>query len=125
MAKKKHQNVDPEVLAAFQQMAGAVAGVVIKGDTSPYVSINGNMYGSISKAGVIGMRLPKAAREAFMETHGSGLHEPFPGFHQKEYVAVPAELHRDTVAMRALFAESHAYAAGLKPKATTRKKPPR
>lgn len=122
MAKPKHANVDPDLLATFRRMVASVDGAEVKGDTTPYVSMNGNMYGSISKRGEIGLRLPKAERDAFLKAHDTTLFESIPGYFQREYVTVPPHLHGDAPFMAALFAQSHAYAQTLKPKATKRKK---
>ena len=46
-----------------------------KGKSSPYTSINGNMFTILSADGVLGIRLGAADREAFMRTFGTGLYE--------------------------------------------------
>lgn len=120
MAKQKHANVDPHVLDTYRQMVGSVEGQTVKGDTNPYTSLNGNMFSSISKAGVIGVRLPKSERDAFLEEYQTTLFEAFPGFFQKEYVAVPESLLRDQATLAALFSRSFAYVSTLKPKKTTK-----
>ena len=121
MPKQKHANVDPHLLMVFQRMASSVDGVEVKGDANPYVSMNGNMYASISKTGEIGVRLPKDARAQFIKAHNTTLYESIPGFFQREYVTVPSRLHADKTFMAQLFAQSHAYARTLKPKPTKRK----
>ena len=116
---KAETTTDPKVLAAFDAMIGAVPGVERKGAAMPYVSVNGNMYGMISKMGVIGIRLGKDDLAAFMAAGG----EPFegtPGFINREYGGVPAAMLGDSKMLRAWFKKSHAFAAGLKPKKTTR-----
>lgn len=120
MPRKKHANVDPALLAVFRDMVAAVPGAEVKGDTTPYVSMNGNMYGAISKSGQIGMRLGKDQRAAFLDAHDTTLFESIPGFVQKEYVTVPPHLLADRDTLRALFRDAHAYALTLKPKATKR-----
>ena len=77
MAKKKFENVDPAVLAAFTKMVEAVDGVEMKGAAAPYTSINGNMYSAVSKDNRIGLRLPKGDIAAFIEKHDAELFEPF------------------------------------------------
>jgi TfoX/Sxy family transcriptional regulator of competence genes len=84
-----------------------------------YTSINGNMYAMVSKAGVIGIRLGRDELAAFLAAGG----EPFEGtagFINKEYGGVPAAMLGDTKALRRWFRASHAFANGLKPKATKR-----
>jgi len=120
MPKPKHVDVDPVVLDVYRRMVESVPGAEVKGDTIPYTSINGNMYSSISKANRIGVRLPKDARDAFLEQHGTTLFEALPGFFQKEYVAVPEAIYQDADTLASLFRASHDYASSLKPKKTTR-----
>jgi hypothetical protein len=111
---------DLAVLAAFDSMITGVKGVERKGATMPYVSINGNMYGMISKADVIGIRLSPDDLEAFLGTHNAKPFEGVPGFVSKGYVAVPEAMLGDTRALQNWFKLSHAYASKLKPKPTTR-----
>jgi hypothetical protein len=118
MAKADNSS-DPKVLAAFDAMIGAVPGVERKGAAMPYVSINGNMYAMISKAGAIGIRLSKDDLAAFM-TAGGQPFEGTPGYINKEYGGVPAAMLGDSKTLRAWFKKSHAFAGGLKPKTTTR-----
>jgi hypothetical protein len=116
---KPDADVDPSVLIAFEAMIAAVPGVERKGAAMPYTSINGNMYAMISKADVIGIRLSKADLAA---AFASGL-EPFegtPGFINKEYAGIPPAMLVDHAALKAWFEKSHAFAAKLKPKKTTR-----
>ncbi len=120
-AKKKQFQCAPEVVDAFSRMVAAVPGVAMKGAAAPYTSLNGNMYAAVSKMDRIGLRLSKTDQAAFLEMYDADLFEPFPGFVQKTYVAVPTEMHDDTRALRRWFRKSHAYAASLKPKPTTRK----
>ena len=91
-----------------------------KGKSSPYTSINGNMFTILSADGVLGMRLGAADREGFVATFGTGLYEAH-GAVMKEYVAVPAELLAETEKLAPYLAKSYDYAKGLKPKPTTRK----
>ncbi len=119
MAKAASQT-DPKVLAAFDTMIGGVKGVERKGAAMPYVSINGNMYAMVSKADVIGLRLNKDDFTKFVAENGPSPFEGTPGFISKEYVAIPAAMLGDAAALRKWFKLSHASAASLKPKKTTR-----
>ncbi len=116
---KVENTTDPKVLAAFDAMIGAVPGVERKGAAMPYVSMNGNMYGMVSKADVIGIRLSKEDLAAFMAAGGQPF-EGTPGFINKEYGGVPAVMLGDSKTLRAWFKKSHAFASGLKAKKTTR-----
>jgi hypothetical protein len=117
---KAASGIDQNVLAAYDAMVAGVPGAERKGATLPYTSINGNMYSSISKANVIGLRLSKTDLTTFLETYGATLHEGVPGFIQKEYASIPEALLGDTATLQAWFRKSHAHAQGLKPKRTTR-----
>lgn len=119
MPKVEH-TPDPAVLAAFDTMIAGVPGVERKGAAMPYVSINGNMYASISKENVIGLRLSRQDLAEFLNAHGSTLFEGVPGHFLKEYVAIPAAMHDDAAFLQHWFRRSHAYAATLKPKKTAR-----
>ena len=121
MAGKKPFPTDPAVLAAYKAMIAAVPDVALKGATTPYTSLNGNMFSSVSKANRIGLRLSKEDREAFLAQYETTLFEALPGFFQKEYVAIPVDMHTDIKALQGWFRRSHAYVASLKPKKTTRK----
>lgn len=110
---------DPAVLAAFDLMISSVKGVERKGATMPYVSINGNMYGMINKADQIGIRLSDSDREAFMLAGGKPF-EGIPGFVNKEYGGITAEMLSNKKLLQTWFRLSHAYAAKLKPKPTKR-----
>ena len=92
-----------------------------KGKTSPYTSVNGNMFTVLSADGTLGMRLAGADREAFIATYGTGLYRAH-GTVMKEYVAVPAELLAQTAELAPYLAKSYDYAENLKPKPTTRRR---
>jgi len=46
-----------------------------KGASSPYTSVNGNMFTVLSSDGTLGIRLAQADRDAFMQRYGTGLYE--------------------------------------------------
>ena len=107
-------------VALYEALIATHPEVERKGKSSPYTSINGNMFTILSADGVLGMRLGGADREAFVETFGTGLYEAH-GAVMKEYVAVPTELLAETEKLAPFLAKSYDYARGLKPKPTTRK----
>jgi hypothetical protein len=121
LAKPRHVP-DPNVLAVFDLMIAGVPGVKRKGDQNPYVSINGNMFASMSRLDRIGLRLSGADLAEFLETYGAGLHEGYPGFFQKEYAAIPPALYSDAETLQGWFRRSHAFASGLRPKPTAKPK---
>jgi hypothetical protein len=108
-------------IALYEALIATLPGVERKGATFPYTSLNGNMFTILSASGVMGMRLPKAEREAFLRDHHT---RPFTshGAVMPEYVAVPDHLLADMAQMRPYLAASLAYAQTLRPKPTTRKK---
>jgi hypothetical protein len=111
---------DPELLAVFDTMIAGVKGVERKGATMPYVSINGNMYAMISKAGRIGLRLDEKDRETFFATFGDSPFEGAPGFINKDYAAIPTKMYGNSKLLQTWFKISHAAASRLMPKPTTR-----
>lgn len=121
MAKKKFEDVDPQVLAAYMKMIGGVEGVEAKGAAAPYTSLNGNMYSSISKFNEIGLRLAKDEREAFLEKYDTRLYHSIPGYVQREYVTVPPALFGNTRTLRSWFRKSYDYVSSLPAKPTKKK----
>jgi len=107
-------------VALYEALIAMHPEVERKGKSSPYTSINGNMFTILSADGVLGMRLGAADREAFVETFGTSLYEAH-GAVMKEYVAVPAELLAETERLAPYLTKSYDYAKGLKPKPTTRR----
>jgi hypothetical protein len=62
-------------LALYEALIATHPEVERKGKSSPYTSVNGNMFTILSADGVLGMRLGAADREAFVETFGTSLYE--------------------------------------------------
>ena len=75
------------------------------------------MFSYLDKQGQLALRLPAEARADFLDQYPTPPVSPY-GVVQPEYVYVPAELLADTIALAPLFAQSVAYARGLKPKPT-------
>lgn len=117
----KPNAIPPEKLALYEQAVGALEDVERKGKNSPYTSVNGHMFSYLSKDGIMGLRLPKVAREQFLSEHSTQLFEQY-GAVMKEYVTVPDQLLVDTAALTPYFQMSYNYVSGLKPKPTKRKK---
>jgi hypothetical protein len=107
-------------LDLYERLVATLPGVPRKGATVPYTSVNGHMFSYLSKAGVLSLRLPAEAREAFLTKYKTTLSEQY-GVVQKEYVVVPDALLEDTAKLKEHFALSFAYASSLKPKPTKRK----
>ena len=119
-ANKPVSTIPPETLERYERLV-ATAGLQRKGDTVPYTALNGNMFSYLDQQGQLALRLPAEARAAFLAQYPTPPVNPY-GVVQPEYVYVPADLLADTVALAPLFAQSVAYARGLKPKPTTQKR---
>jgi hypothetical protein len=104
----------------FEQLVDTCPGAVLKGAAMPYTSVNGNMYSYLSKDGFLALRLPEKAREEFLKKYKTTLVTAY-GILQKEYVVVPDTLLQKQE-MKLYFAASFAYASGLKPKPSKKKK---
>ena len=91
-----------------------------KGKTMPYTSANGYMFSQLNKAGEIGIRLPDAARKAFMEQYGAG---PFLSYGavMKGYVTVPDDLLDDLETLADYLGQGYDYVMSLKPNPTKKK----
>lgn len=117
----KPNAIPSEKLALYEQAVATLENVERKGKNSPYTSVNGHMFSYLSRDGVMGLRLPKVAREQFLTEHSTQLFEQY-GAVMKEYVTVPDRLLADTAALATYFQVSYDYVSGLKPKPTKRKK---
>jgi len=120
MAKPAAKAPDEKV-RLYEALIAALPEVERKGAGFPYTSLNGNMFSILGAGGVMGLRLPEDARQAFLREHGASLYESH-GAVMKEYVAVPDALLADAARLQPYVAASYAYANTLKPKAATRKK---
>jgi hypothetical protein len=61
-AKRAPSAIQPGRLAAYDRVIGTVAGVVRKGATIPYTSVNGNMFSYLFDEGSLALRLSPADR---------------------------------------------------------------
>jgi TfoX N-terminal domain len=118
--KRASSAVQPRRLAAYDRLIGTIPGVVRKGASIPYTSVNGNMFSYLFDEGSLALRLSPADREAFVVRFATRLHEAY-GIVQKEYVDVPDSMLEDGTQLGTWFAASHTYASSLRPKATTRR----
>lgn len=108
-------------LALYERLVDATPGVERKGATLPYTSRNGHMFSFLDAAGVLSVRLPPDAREAFLAQYGAGLAVQR-GRTMQEYVVVPDDLLERTDELQPWLARAHDWIGTLKPKATTRAK---
>ena len=117
---KKPPNVPADKLALYDAIVATLPDVERKGAANPYTSRNGHMFSFIDKDGVMSLRLPKDALEAFRAEHKTGPSLQY-GAVMREYVVVPGELLADLEKMRKYFQQSYTYIGTLKPKLAKRK----
>jgi len=108
-------------VALYDKLVATNPGVKRKGATMPYTSLNGNMFSVLTKTGTLALRLPAAAREAFLTKYKTRLCEQY-GAVMVEYVEVPDALLSKTRELKKFFDLSYEYVGSLKPKPTTKKK---
>jgi hypothetical protein len=117
MATSKKSSAPPEVIEQYDKLVATIPEVERKGATMPYTSLNGNMFSYLHGSGLVALKLPKEARERFLEKYNTKLFEAY-GIVQKEYVTVPEALLSNTEKPAPYFALSYEYAKTLKPKPT-------
>lgn len=111
----------PETIASYDKLIATRPEIERKGAANPYTSLNGNMFTMLSSSGVMALRLPEEERKKFLQKYKTGLFEAY-GAVMKEYVAVPADLLRNTKELQKYLGMSYEYAKTLKPKATKKKR---
>lgn len=107
-------------LAAYEALVATSPDVERKGATMPYTSRNGHMFSFLDATGAMALRLPTAARDAFIEQYATTLAEQH-GRTMKEYVVVPDDLLERTDELAGWFQQSHEWIGTLKPKPTKRR----
>jgi len=118
VAKK---TVSKEQMKAYDRLLATHAEVERKGKNMLYTSVNGHMFTVFSTEAKLGIRLPKAEREAFIAAFNTSLLESY-GTVMKEYVAVPDAMLEETEALEPYLRMSYEYVTSLKPKATKKPK---
>lgn len=114
---KKTPHAPQDKVALYDKLIASNPKIERKGVTMPYTSVNGHMFSQLSKTGAVGLRLPKEAREAFLEKYNTTLYESY-GAIMKEYVTVPAALLEKTDELKPYLDLSYAYTKSLTPKPT-------
>jgi hypothetical protein len=117
---KSQSQIPKDKLDLYDKLIATNPNIERKGVTSPYTSINGHMFTYLSKDGVLGIRLPKDEREAFLNKYNTVLYEQH-GATLKEYVAVPNHLLESTEDLKKYLDISYEYVKGMKPKPTKKK----
>ena len=118
---KPQPHAPPEKVELYEKLVATNPQVERKGAANPYTSVGGNMFSQLLPSGRLSLRLPAGEREAFLEQYSTQLVEQY-GVVMKEYVEVPDDLLAKTDEITKYFDISYAYASGLKPKPTTRRK---
>lgn len=113
--KKENKYALPDKLVLYDRLVATVPGLERKGVTVPYTSMNGNMFSYLTADGALALRLPKEAREGFLAKYKTSLVAAY-GVVQKEYVAVPEDLLKNTEELKQYFDASYEYVKTLKPK---------
>lgn len=121
MAKPLSGHVPSDKLELYEKLVATNPSVKRKGATVPYTSLNGHMFGYLSKQGKLALRLPDGDRDAFLKKYKAKLCEAY-GIVRREYVEVSDSLLSATRELEEFFDVSYAYVGSLKPKATTKKK---
>lgn len=117
-----HGQAPLDKLELFKRLLDLHPEIELKGGLKlPYTSYQGNMFSQLTKAGVLGLRMGKIEREAFMAEFDGSLLETY-GAVMKEYVAVPDYLLEDAQRLLPYLEQSYAYAKTLKPQQRKRKK---
>lgn len=120
MSKARNQ-VPADKLELYKRLLDLHPEIELKGGLKlPYTSYQGNMFSQLTKAGVLGLRLGLAEREAFIAQFDCGLLKTY-GTVMKEYVAVPDQLLDDRQRLLPYLEQSYAYAKTLKPQKRKRK----
>lgn len=114
-------SVTPKQVAAYERLLDTHPRIQRKGKDLLYTSVNGHMFTVFSTEGYLGIRLPKAAREAFLAEHKTELLRTY-GAVMREYVTVPHELLENTKRLAPYLAASYDYVSALEPRPTTKSK---
>src|SRR5436305_13765177 len=111
MAPEKKTSVPEDKLRLYKRLVDSVAGAETKSNFgAAYTAVNGNMYSMISKYGVVGIRLPEKDRAAFIAKYKTTVFRADLAWPpNKEYVAVPDDVLRNTVTLRPSLKASFEY----------------
>jgi len=113
--------VSQEQKTAYDRLLATHPDVERKGKNLLYTSVNGHMFTVFSTNAKLGIRLPKAEREAFLIEFDTTILESY-GHNMPEYVTVPDALLEDTETLKPYLEMSYEYVTSLKPKPTTKPK---
>lgn len=110
----KQESHHDKQLHLFDALLSSVPGVERKGASTPYTSVNGNVFAMLDDNG-LGLRLPSQVRDLFLIQHKTKLFETH-GTVLKDYVLVPERLLENTDELKPFFLLGYDHARTLKPK---------
>ncbi len=113
--------VSAEQIEAYDRLLATHPDIERKGKNLLYTSVNGHMFTLFSTEAKLGIRLPKAEREAFLERFDTTILRSY-DHNMPEYVTVPDDLLEDTETLKPYLAMSWDYVTSLKPKPTKKPK---
>ena len=113
--------VSDEQKEAYDRLLATHPDIERKGKNLLYTSVNGHMFTVFSTGAKLGIRLPKAEREAFLGEFKTTILESY-GHNMPEYVTVPDALLEDTRTLEPYLRMSYEYVTSLEPKPTTKPK---
>ena len=107
-------------LELYEKLIALNPDIERKGASHPYASVNGHMFSCLHPSGELALRLPSPEREQFLKRYKTNLFQVH-GIVQKEYVAVPERLLKNTKELQTYFEMSHRYVQTLQPKPSKKK----
>ena len=110
-----------EQKAAYDHLLATHPEIERKGKNLLYTSVNGHMFTVFSTEAKLGIRLPKADREAFLDEFDTTILRSY-DHNMPEYVTIPDALLEDTQVLAPYLRMSYEYVCGLKPKPTKKPK---
>jgi hypothetical protein len=119
-AQKKKSSAPADKIELYDKLIQSSPKIERKGATIPYTAVNGHMFSYLHPSGSLALRLPEDEREKFLKKHQTTLFQAY-GVTQKEYVAVPDTLLRNTKELQKYLALSYEYVKTLKPKPSKKK----
>jgi hypothetical protein len=115
MPAAKKSKIPPAKLDLYEKLLAAIPPIERKGAVHPYTSLNGHMFTYLDQSGVLGLRLPPDALEAFLKKYKTTLFKSY-GVIKKDWVTVPDALLKNTKEMKKYLEASLAHVKTLKPK---------
>lgn len=115
MPSKAKDGAFTESLALYEKLLATTPGIVRKGATNPYTSVNGHMFTHLSPEGVVSLRLPPDDLETFCKKYKTERPVQY-GVVKKDWAVVPDALLKKTKELQPYLAISLRYAKSLRPK---------